>query len=269
MDGRLTDAMTHLSLIRGFRRLRRNTICRLSLRFPALVRWLHTPRPFLMQRHEYRGSSTVRDLLVLLPGIGDSAEDFERYGFVAPVRRIEWPVDMVMVDAHYGYYADRTVLRELHEGVFRPAKACGYRHIWIAGISLGGFGALLYASRYPEDVTGVLAIAPFLGGHDLVQEIARADGLTRWAGEEAEQEDYPRQLWQWLRRSLPERSGPHLYLAFGTRDIFAPAHRLLAASLSPERVFIEPGEHDWPTWRTLWARFLRDAPEATSRSDNR
>jgi pimeloyl-ACP methyl ester carboxylesterase len=40
----------------------------------------------------------------------------------------------------------------------------GYGHVRAAGISLGGFGALLYASRYPEEVTGILAVAPFLGG---------------------------------------------------------------------------------------------------------
>jgi pimeloyl-ACP methyl ester carboxylesterase len=250
--------MTRLSLIRGFRRFKRNAICRLALRFPALVRWLHQPRPSLCSANNYIGPSTVRDLLVLLPGIGDSAEDFERHEFVAPVRSTEWPVDIVMVDAHYGYYVDRTVLQELHEGVFRPAKACGYRHIWIAGISLGGFGALLYASRYPEDVTGVLAMAPFLGTRDLIEEIVGAGGLARWADEGVQKEDYPRELWQWLRRSLSERSGPKVYLAFGEQDIFAPAQRLLAASLSQQRVFIEPGEHSWPTWSRLWARFLCD-----------
>jgi pimeloyl-ACP methyl ester carboxylesterase len=91
---------------------------------------------------------------------------------------MEWPVDMVMVDAHYGYYADRTILEELHEGVFRPARTCGYRRIWIGGISLGGFGALLYASRYPEDVT----MAPFVGHPHLIDEIASAGGLSRWTG---------------------------------------------------------------------------------------
>jgi pimeloyl-ACP methyl ester carboxylesterase len=248
--------MSRPALIHRFRGFTRRAICRLALRLPAVARCLHTPRPFLIQRHDYCGSSTERDLLILLPGIGDSAEDFARHGFVDPVREIDWPVDMVMVDAHYGYYADRTVLKELHEGVFLPAKACGYRHIWLAGISLGGFGALLYASRYPEDVTGVFAMAPFLGRPDLIEEIARAGGLARWTDDQAQQDDYPRQVWQWLRRSVEERSSPELYLAFGEQDTFAPAQRLLAASLSPKRVLIEPGTHSWPTWRRLWARFL-------------
>jgi pimeloyl-ACP methyl ester carboxylesterase len=251
--------MTPISFMRSIGLFRRRLICRLALRFPVFVRWLHTPRPFLMRRHEYTGPSPAHDLFVFLPGIEDCAEDFERYGFVDPVRTMEWPVDMVMVDAHYGYYADRTILEELHEEVFRPAKACGYRRIWIGGISLGGFGALLYASRYPEDITGVLAMAPFLGRPHLIEEIAGAGGLARWTEKEAEREDYPRQLWQWLRRSVMEPSKPQLYLAFGEQDIFVPAQRLLAASLPEQQVFIEPGTHNWPTWRRLWERFLRDA----------
>ncbi|HEX2055063.1 MAG TPA: alpha/beta hydrolase-fold protein [Nitrospiraceae bacterium] len=251
--------MTLLSLIREFRRFRRRAICRLALHFPTLVRWLDTPRPLFMHRHDYRSPSTIRDLLVLLPGIGDSAEDFERHGFVDLVRRLDWPVDILMVDAHYGYYADRTVLEELHTGVFLPAKAYGYRHTWLAGISLGGFGALLYASRYPRDVTGVVAMAPFLGRRELIEQIGRAGSLAAWTDEDAEKEDYPKQLWQWLRRSLEEHSGPKLYLAFGERDPFASAQRLLAASLSRQQVFIESGAHDWATWRRLWARFLSDS----------
>jgi hypothetical protein len=247
-------------LVRRFRRFQRNTICRLALRFPLLVRWLHTPHPVLTQHYEYAGASPVRDLLVLLPDIGDSAEDFERQGFVDLVHNMDWAVDMVMVDAHYGYYADRTVFRELHEEVFRPAKARSYRKIWLAGISLGGFGALLYASRYTNDVTGVFAMAPFLGSRPLIEEISGAGGLSQWTAEEAREEDYERSLWQWLRRSLNQPSGPICYLGFGDHDTFIPAQRLLAASLRQERVFIEPGGHSWPTWTRLWKRFLRDAP---------
>ena len=33
-------------------------------------------------------------------------------------------------------------------------------------------------------------------------------------------------------------------------------HRLLAAILPGERVFVDAGKHDWPTWRRLWGQFL-------------
>ena len=248
--------MSDRILVRRFRRFRRNAICRLALQFPSLVRWLPTPRPVLTQWHEYTSASSARDLLVLLPGIGDSAEDFERHGFIDLVRSSGWAVDVVMVDAHYGYYADRTVFRELHEEVFRPAKTRGYRRMWLAGISLGGFGALLYASRYPNDVTGIFAMAPFLGRRALIEEISRAGGLAQWTAKEAQEEDYERTLWQWLRQAVNQRSSPACYLGFGDQDPFVPAQRLLAASLSYGQVFIEPGGHNWPTWIKLWERFL-------------
>ena len=77
-----------------------------------------------------------------------------------------------------------------------------------------------------------MAMAPFLGRPDLIEEITRAGGLARWTDEQAQQDDHARLLWQWLRGSLSEQSRPELYLAFGDGDTFAPAQRLLAASLS-------------------------------------
>lgn len=250
--------MRRLSLVGGLRRLHRGTLCRFALHFPGLVRWLHTPRPLAMLRHAYPRDATSRDLLVLLPGIADSADDFERYGFVDRVRTVPWPVDLVLVDAHYGYYADRTVLHHLHDDVFEPAKQCGYRHVWVAGISMGGFGALLYASRFPAEVAGVLALAPFLGGHELIDEIAAAGGLGAWRTSHVAADDFPRQVWTWLDHCRQAHSGPSLYLAFGDRDIFVRAQRLLAAAMPDDQVLIEPGTHGWSTWTRLWERFVRE-----------
>lgn len=246
-----------LSLARRLNRIRQIVICRTALRFPRLMRWLHTPRPFVMQQHEYAGSNPVRDLLVLLPGIGDSVENFHQYGFIDPVREMDWPVDIVMVDGQYGYFANHTAL-QLHEAVFRPAKACGYRRIWLAGVSTGGFGALVYASRYPSDITGVVAMAPFLGQRGLIKEIAGAGGIIHWSNSHADDHDEARKLWCWLK-SYVERGPelPDLYLGFGEQDLFARAQHLLAAALPKDHVFTEPGDHRWPTWAHLWARFLQ------------
>ncbi len=112
--------------------------------------------------------------------MGDTADDYERHGFIDAVKQTGWPADLVLVDAHYGYYANRTILDRLHADIFESAKALGYRDRWLVGISLGGFGALLYASRHALEVTGVVAIAPYLGGSAMGQEIVRAGGVGSW-----------------------------------------------------------------------------------------
>jgi putative esterase len=236
---------------------RRTALCRLSLHYPTLVRFLPTPRPLHIRRLPYVGPQSYRDLLVCLPGIDDEAEDFEDWGFVDLARAHRWAVDVLLVDAHFGYYADRTILDQLHQDVFFPARVSGYRSIWLAGISLGGFGSLLYASRYEQDLTGVVAMAPFLGTQTIVREIALAGGLAQWTSTMTTSDEI-HSVWRWLQTRVNKaHPTPDIFLAFGEEDLFADAHRLLASAIPDSHVLTVPGGHRWPVWRQLWAEFLR------------
>jgi len=176
----------------------RALICKLALRFPWMVRLLPTSNPVVTQRYRCPGPDRARTLIVFLPGIGDLGEDYARYGFIEAVQQKGWSADLVVVDAHYGYYANRTILDRLHEDIFEPAKALGYQNRWVVGISLGGFGALLYTSRHAADVTGVIAMAPYLGRTEIVEEIAAAGGIRSWRPDTLGEHDYERHVWAWL-----------------------------------------------------------------------
>jgi pimeloyl-ACP methyl ester carboxylesterase len=235
----------------------RALVCKLALRFPWMVRLLPTSNPVVMQRYPCPGPDRARTLIVFLPGIGDLAADYARYGFIEAVQQKGWSADLVVVDAHYGYYANRTILDRLHEDIFEPAKALGYQNRWVVGISLGGFGALLYTSRHAADVTGVIAMAPYLGRSEIVGEISAAGGLRSWRPDTLGEHDYERHVWAWLKRyEGPETQWPALCLAYGERDPFVDAHRELSAILPPEQVFVESGAHDWTTWQKLWRTIL-------------
>jgi pimeloyl-ACP methyl ester carboxylesterase len=237
-------------------RWKRIAVSRLSLRYPSLLRFLPTPRPLDIRRCPYQGTAPLRDLIVCLPGIGDEAADFEDRGFVDLVRTHPWAADVLLVDAHYGYYADRTLLEQLHHDVLLPAASAGYRSIWLVGISLGGLGALLYASQY-QHIHGVVAIAPFLGTDTLVQEIVVAGGLAQWTSRITACDEIEA-IWRWVHRRGQQRpSSPEIFLAFGEDDMFAEAHRLLASSLPSSHVLTRPGGHRWPVWQALWRTFLR------------
>ena len=73
-------------------------------------------------------------LLVLLPGTYSLPEDFVREGFVRAVREAGLAADVLLVDAHTGYYENRSIVDRLHADVVRPARARGYRQVWLAGI---------------------------------------------------------------------------------------------------------------------------------------
>jgi pimeloyl-ACP methyl ester carboxylesterase len=242
-------------LLATSRQVRRALLSRLALRFLWMIRLLPTSIPVITQRHACPEGATARSLIVFLPGIGDTAEDYERHGFIDAVKQTGWPADLVVVDAHYGYYANRTILDRLHADIFEPAKALGYQDRWLVGISLGGFGALLYASRHASDVTGVVAMAPYLGGSAMVKEIVTAGGVRSWTPTTID--DHERQLWAWLKQyEGREAALPALYLAYGERNTFVEAHRLLNAILPTGQVFVESGQHDWTTWKKLWRRIL-------------
>jgi pimeloyl-ACP methyl ester carboxylesterase len=209
-------------------------------------------------QYEHSGTSRSCCLVVFLPGRRDSAVQYERAQFIDAVRQSGVAVDMVAVEAHYGYYASRTVVVRLREDVIAPAIAQGYEQIWLVGVSMGGLGALLYIREYPRDIAGVVALAPFLGDDDMVQEITKAGGLWQWHIPTVSPGDFPHELWQWLKVYL-QRPGeaPRLYLGYGQQDRFAPANDLLAMYLPKTQVLKTPGGHEWSTWRALWKTFLK------------
>lgn len=207
-----------------------------------------------------------RCLVVLLPGRWDRAESFRRAGFAAAVTARGLAIDLVAADAHLGYYRDRSVVDRLHADVIAPARAAGYERIWVAGVSLGGTGSLLYLRDRPEEIDGVLALAPYLGDDELIAEIERAGGPRSWpAPEITPQSGAGRELWSWIATWRPSPPAIPLHLGWGTTDGLARANRLLAGLLPPDRVYQVKGGHDWQAWENLWEQFLdRNPPCASS-----
>jgi len=203
------------------------------------------------------GAPGKRVLLVMLPGAYDGPRDFVTHGFVDALRERALPVDVIAVDSHAGYFTGQTIIERLHQDVILPARARGYRAIWFAGISLGGYGSLLYAGEHAGEVDGIIALAPFLGSRGIIAEIDRAGGLAQWAPGDFPTDDYERKLLVWLKHYRGAAAAlPPIYLGYGADDRFAAAHRMLAASLPPGQVWIAPGGHDWATWKALWVAML-------------
>jgi pimeloyl-ACP methyl ester carboxylesterase len=209
------------------------------------------PTPVPLRTIALRQGDGSRCLIVLLPGRRDSPEDFARHDFSGIAARAGIHADMVAVDAHLGYYYRKTIVDRLREDVIAPARK-RYDRIWLAGISLGGTGSILYADQHPGDIDGMVLLAPFLGEKEVIDEVAAAGGLRGWkAPGSLGPDDFQRRMWSWLTRS--EGKIP-LYLGFGTRDGFAHANGLLGDTLPPERVFTVDGGHDWRAWRALWEK---------------
>jgi pimeloyl-ACP methyl ester carboxylesterase len=216
--------------------------------------WLYpTAVPIHTERYPRVEGQRADGLLVLLPGRGDSMGSFAEHGFVNDVRASGAPVDIVAVDAHLGYYIKNAIADRLWADVITPARQQGYRHIWVAGISMGGLGALALARDHGEALERLILIAPYVGPADLLGQIEAAGGPARWTA--TDPKDLYQRTWMWLKhRAEPGATGPTIQLGFGTSDKLVRGHRLLAQLLPPDAALEEPGAHDWVTWRKLWLR---------------
>lgn len=237
------------------KRLRRGLSAKLALMSPRFHGLL--PAGSAIERIDYQWGAENGPLMVFLPGIGDVAEDFVRRGFVDEVRRHGAAAGAAVLDAHYGYYASRTLHALLRDGVVDAARNEGFREIWMTGISLGGFGAASFVAAHPEQVAGLLLLAPYLGDDALIREIRSAGGPRKWNPGSIDKEDYARQLWAWLRREYAtDTPSMPLYLGYGEGDRFVEAHRLLADLVPTDHVHAVQGGHDWHTWGRLWRYFM-------------
>ena len=204
-------------------------------------------------------STQPATLIVFLPGAYDRPQDFIDQGFVSAVRRQKIHADVQLVDAHMGYYTDQQILQRLENEVINPARAKGYTCIWFVGISLGGYGTMLYAMNHPQGIDGFFIMAPYMGPRDIPAQIEKQGGLKKWSGEVQDNADVD--LWRWLQGYGTGKTGlPQAYLGYGASDRFAQPNSVLADVLPPGNTFVTPGGHDWSVWQTLFNRFLGVAP---------
>jgi pimeloyl-ACP methyl ester carboxylesterase len=205
----------------------------------------------------------ARQLLVMLPGRGNDLDSLARTGIAQIIHR-QWPdADVMLVGLTMPFYRQGRAAQRLHEEVLLPARARHYDHVWLAGISLGGLGALMYDRAYPGQVDGLLLISPYLGEKPLYREIQAAGGLARWQPGPAQPfgpANYQRELWRSIRHwsGNPQRA-QSVWLAYGDKERFRDRIGLLATQLPPEHVFKLPGHHNWTLWKPAMRTLLQHA----------
>ena len=204
---------------------------------------------------------SVQDrLVILLPGRGESVDAYKDFGFIRAITDAGIRADVLLVDAHLGYYLSKTLPERFAEDVLSEIELQGYKEVWIGGISLGGLGALLLDREFPETFDQLLLLAPFLGSDRALLKSLETTGLEHWQppADEVPADDFEYALWAHLKAvCMTSDADARLWLAFGERDRMRRWHRVLAATLPEERVFTdEEGKHLWTTWTPLWKQML-------------
>jgi len=203
----------------------------------------------------YPGMTGKRSFVVLLPGFGGKGSHYETQGFLEEVWERGFEATMEIVDVKPTLYLGGRVVELLKTEVIEPAKAEGFEDIYLVGISMGGHGVLLYATAYPEDVAGIVILAPFISGDVASEAIDEAGGLETWEDCPFLAWTYACNLWKSLKVYVSDpRNQRKVVLGFGTEDRYVDQCRILAEVLLPEQVFTVSGEHDWATWKKLWIK---------------
>lgn len=210
-----------------------------------------------IQTDAFSTSGRADSLLVLLPPALAQIEDFYAHGFVAAVRQRGIPIDMVLAQATQQQVMDNTFITALHTHVVQPAQAAGYRHIWLAGISIGAYNALYYAAEYAAHLAGIYLMAPYPGTRDILAEITDAGGARTWFDAHPTNMKEERAWWSWLAsEALAGQWRTPVFFGTGSEDRFLGGQRLLADLLPTGRVLVCAGSHAWPTWQNLWHDWL-------------
>ncbi|MCA9685587.1 MAG: alpha/beta hydrolase, partial [Myxococcales bacterium] len=174
--------------------------CAGELQAPILTASYPAPAPE-PSRAESMPTATepASTLVIMLPGAGDRVGTYDEHGFVELMHQSGMAVDILEVDAHYGYYRSRTLLERMEQDVLAPNRG-RYQEIWVVGISMGGIGALLTAWTFPEDIDGLILMAPYLGRRKTLRAIESAGGLARWQPPaEIDDEEWDVEIWRMLK----------------------------------------------------------------------
>ncbi len=180
------------------------------------------------------------------------------------------PAIIVMPDAGSSWYVDRkekmetAVIRDLVGDVQRTFRAIDARKgRLIAGLSMGGYGSLRFALKYPEMFAAAALLSPAIYDPEPPQSSgarrAGVFGAPEFDAQVWKELNYPA-LWDAF---LAKKIAVPLYINSGDDDdyfIEAEATRLyslLRKNGQPAELRIVDGPHRWPVWESTIGDAMR------------
>lgn len=221
-------------------------------------------------------------VLYLLHGLGGSAGDWvsqrarlaeyaagHRLIIVVPEGRDGWYTDSATVaaDKFETYFVEELipdVQRRFRTVEGREGRA-------VAGLSMGGYGALKFGLKHPEK----FALAASMSGAFSAASWKPEDGLPEFVKPSivrvfgpADSPTRPANDLYRLAREMPDAripALPFLYLDCGTEDFLAADNRAFSGLLMEKKIPHEyrqlPGNHSWPYWDRQVREILRLAAQ--------
>lgn len=137
---------------------------------------------------------------------------------------------------------------------------------YVAGLSMGGYGAMKLALTYPERFA---AAASFSGAVDMAEQVEKRErhGLEfdRVFGDPAAFRGSANDLFQLMQQNAGAACKPRLYVSCGTEDFLYGQHQRFVPALRENgwdvTSYEKPGAiHEWGFWDEEIAKFIRTLP---------
>lgn len=138
-------------------------------------------------------------------------------------------------------------------------------HRVIAGLSMGGYGALKFGLKYPEMFSLVGSFSGALGASSFTAATAGAligGGIDKIFGPAAGETRKANDIFRIIREITSEKlkAMPYIYQSCGTEDFLIQNNRDFLALLNEKKIPHEfrehPGIHDWVFWDDQVREFL-------------
>lgn len=202
-------------------------------------------------------------VLYLLHGFGDHYSSWvEKSNVVEYARR--YPLIIVMPEGGNGWYTNGTssgsrwedhLINEVIPYVREHYRTLqGQRMSAVAGLSMGGYGALKLGLKYHTQFSFAASLSGSLKITDSSEDLKRPPAVARAATDAFGPEGSAARAANSLSTLLDDagQQAPFIYLDCGTDDDLFPASRQFSALLLQKNVPHEyrerPGGHDWKEW---------------------
>ena len=219
---------------------------------------------------DYRAASATRyPVLYLLHGFGGHYSDWATRTNLADYAA-QYRMIMVMPEGNNSWYTDSAgmasdkyesyILKELIPDVQKRYRTIEARYgRAVAGLSMGGYGALKFGLKSPETFVFVGSLSGALGipaatEDDLKNLKSIRDSVFAVFGPMGSETRKANDIYEIARGLSAARvaSLPYFYLDCGTEDFLVTANQQFAALLREKKIPHEyrelPGEHNWAYW---------------------
>jgi len=231
---------------------------------------------------DYRASATRYPVLYLLHGWAGHYSDWVTRTNIADYAS-QYRIIVVMPEGNNGWYSDSAtyasdkyesyILQELIPDVQRRYRTIESRYgRGIAGLSMGGYGALKFGLKSPGTFAFAGSLSGSLEAPTWTEEEMKSlksiyDSSVAAFGPRDSQQRKTNDLFEIVRTMSAARVSalPYFYFDCGTSDFFLPGNEKFATLLSEKKIPHEfrelPGDHGWPYWDQQVRELLQIAAE--------